>query len=372
MENIGKSSASPSQPQEQLVVGTKRQASNVSDDSQASLPNKKVAMSPTNTPRPTLDVHDETLTNDGDDESKPCKVLEPLNRDGKNLTEKKIRRLEKNRLSARNCRRKKKELEQHLLKEITTLEGENLKLRLQLKIGEEAEQLSLKEQERLTEELNALLKSGASDSDIRTNLEEFKTKFMDYGLDRRTAIDFHLRNVERLLMPTTITSVAMRALKGGNNNNGNPQKMKRPDAMNNTAEQNSVKGLNDISQKISVSSEQNQMQESTSEAVDNKKDESALEPKTLFKYLVQHLDVTKEQALELKDSRHVAKELDSALEKALSMLQELRHCLTQSVEVLETEFETVQSILSDRQTAKFLVWVANNSACLTVDLDRAE
>ena len=60
--------------------------------------------------------------------------LAPLNREGKNLSEKKIRRLEKNRLSARNCRRKKKEYTQNLQREMNILEGENLRLRLQLQV----------------------------------------------------------------------------------------------------------------------------------------------------------------------------------------------------------------------------------------------
>jgi hypothetical protein len=77
--------------------------------------------------------------------------LTPITRNGKNLTEKKIRRLEKNRLSARNCRRKKKEYTQNLQREIMMLEGENLRLRLQLQIGQEAEQSTIKEQEKVTE-----------------------------------------------------------------------------------------------------------------------------------------------------------------------------------------------------------------------------
>lgn len=77
--------------------------------------------------------------------------LTPINRNGKNLTEKKIRRLEKNRLSARNCRRKKKEYTLNLQREIMMLEGENLRLRLQLQIGQEAEQSAIKEQEKVTE-----------------------------------------------------------------------------------------------------------------------------------------------------------------------------------------------------------------------------
>lgn len=50
------------------------------------------------------------------------------------LSEKKLRRLEKNRLSARECRRRKREATENLEREINVLEGENLRLRLQLQV----------------------------------------------------------------------------------------------------------------------------------------------------------------------------------------------------------------------------------------------
>jgi hypothetical protein len=56
-------------------------------------------------------------------------------KDGKQLSEKKLRRLEKNRLSARECRRRKREATENLLHEINALEGENLRLRLQLRVS---------------------------------------------------------------------------------------------------------------------------------------------------------------------------------------------------------------------------------------------
>lgn len=54
--------------------------------------------------------------------------------DGKPLSEKKLRRLEKNRLSARECRRRKREATENLASQINMLEGENLRLRLQLQV----------------------------------------------------------------------------------------------------------------------------------------------------------------------------------------------------------------------------------------------
>ena len=75
------------------------------------------------------------------DPSKPQQpqqqVPQPLNRvgkDGEPLSEKKLRRLEKNRLSARECRRRKREATENMQQQIALLEGENLRLRLQLQV----------------------------------------------------------------------------------------------------------------------------------------------------------------------------------------------------------------------------------------------
>jgi hypothetical protein len=54
---------------------------------------------------------------------------------GEQLSEKKLRRLEKNRLSARECRRRKRDATEDMEREINVLEGENLRLRLQLQVS---------------------------------------------------------------------------------------------------------------------------------------------------------------------------------------------------------------------------------------------
>jgi len=246
-------------------------------------------------------------------------------KDGKQLSEKKLRRLEKNRLSARECRRRKREATEDMLRQINVLEGENLRLRLQLQIGEEAEESLKKEQEKVTDDIDTLLKSGASESEIFSTIEDFKEKFADYGRDRRSSIEFHLQNVERLLMPTQTTSVAMRALHGGT-----PL----------------VPAL--------VSPAQPKLDPTNPN----------LEPKALFRYLVNYLQVTPQQSSALKDSRSVAKELDASLDKSLQVLKELRKRLTQIGVDLESQFNEVRSILTPTQAAKFLVWVSNQPACM--------
>mmetsp|Transcript_11004 Transcript_11004/g.17021 ORF Transcript_11004/g.17021 Transcript_11004/m.17021 type:complete len:474 (-) Transcript_11004:50-1471(-) len=376
--------------------------------------------------------------------------LKTTNRDGEQLSEKKLRRLEKNRLSARECRRRKREATENLEREINVLEGENLRLRLQLQIGEEAEENMAQEQEKLTEEIDDLLKSGASETEIYATIEEFKEKFADYGRDRRSSMEFHLRNIERLLMPTTTTTVAMHALQGGdlmgveadaatmNVPTSNSQAKiapayfappigqvsgtataitpqttisAQPTALGQPAgsipcptntttlgapavasqpiQKNAPATLNDPSKVMqippqaavasvpgsaatpvqgqptspasiaSLPSAEPVMELPLSSDAPAKKS-----PKAMFELLVKHLGVTPEQGAALKDSRWVAQELDQILSQALDVLKQLRERLIQCSEDLDTEFSNVRSILTPTQAAKFLVWVANNGACM--------
>lgn len=317
-------------------------------------------------------------------------------KDGKMLSEKKLRRLEKNRLSARECRRRKREATENLERQINVLEGENLRLRLQLQIGKEAEDSRLREQDKLTKDIDDLLKSGASEADIYAQLEEFKEKHADYGKSRRSAIEFHLKNIERLLMPTQTTSLVLQAMQGGAAQTGPDTvanvetKVSRGITMESAAGTNKVGVAGTMSQlgsgaaqesggtsfPLSVSSSSSSSSStvnphtpgpiSRTASVDSNgsPNPNKMDPKALFQYLVNYLEVTPEQAAALKDSRYVAQELDGCLETALGVLGELRNRLAQTGDDLETEFDNVRSILTPTQAAKFLVWVANNSACM--------
>ena len=189
-------------------------------------------------------------------------------------------------------------------------------------------------------------------AEIYAALESFKEKYADYGRDRRSAIEFHLRNVERLLMPTQTTSIVMRAIQGGHSAESTAA----------TTEPSSETG---VASAVSPSSLTAGSEASADSMVTTtEQPDPNLEPKALFQYLVNYLEVTPQQAAALKDSRLVAQELDGCLEKALGVLEELRRRLAQTGEDLETEFNNVRSILTPTQAAKFLVWVANNNACM--------
>lgn len=252
-----------------------------------------------------------------------------VDKDGNELSEKKLRRLEKNRLSARECRRRKREATENIQHQINALEAENLQLRLQLQIGEEAESNLQKDQSKASQEIQSLLQSGASEADIFASIEEFKEKYADFGKSRRSSIEFHLDRIEKLLMPTQTTSFVMHTIQNGD----------------------AIAAAGDAA---------------TAEAAvsTNSTDTPSLDPKSLFHHLVQYLQVTPEQANRMKDSRKVAQEMDNCLEQALAVLAELRTRLAQTGEDLEHEFDQVRAILTPTQAAKFLVWVANNDACM--------
>jgi hypothetical protein len=369
-----------------------------------------------------------------------CNVKRPSEGDiehaaaGGGLSEKKLRRLEKNRLSARECRRRKREAAESLERQINILEGENLRLRLQLQIGEEAEDSVSREQSKLTAEIDELLKSGASEVEIYATLEEFKEKYADYGKSRRSAIEFHLRNLERLLMPTQVTSVVMTAMQGGEHSgtrtsvdfvdaNACTESLLdatpcHQDASSDIASVETITQADEVDLKpaalqpasmvthventngeafppvflpVSPSTTTSSEETATSflaGSISSTSGDSAsvnssrttgpslpwtsaqqqlpnLErPKSLFQYLVRYLEVTPQQAAALKDSRFVAQELDGCLDSALHVLQELRARLATTTDNLDSEFNHVRSILTPTQAAKFLVWVANNKACM--------
>jgi len=177
--------------------------------------------------------------------------------------EKKLRRLEKNRESARECRRRKKEHVVELQKQVALLEAENLKLKLQLKVGEESQAQERQEKGRITKKLDDMVrpafclniggkwvasqsvmsikalcelcrlpvgryslvtsiiwpgsiasfllsiaphfflslqqvKTGASESDIWQTIDMLKERYSDYGSDRRSAIEFHTNQLEKV------------------------------------------------------------------------------------------------------------------------------------------------------------------------------
>ncbi|KAI9907283.1 hypothetical protein PsorP6_004725 [Peronosclerospora sorghi] len=122
-------------------------------------------------------------------------------------------KLERNRESARECRRRKRE---HILgveERCRQLERENMELRGQLKAGKEAIRQEEKEKKRVCEELENMIKRGASEKELAEKIDNFKEQYSDYGYGRRSALNYHLHQIERLLLPTQVTKMCIWALR---------------------------------------------------------------------------------------------------------------------------------------------------------------
>lgn len=115
-------------------------------------------------PPGTLSVpHSKSLRHNDDDDQDSQQVKGNMHQHGQinslpQAFEKKLRRLEKNRESARECRRRKKEHVVELHKQVAHLEAENLKLKLQLKVGEESQAQERQEKARITKKLDEMVR----------------------------------------------------------------------------------------------------------------------------------------------------------------------------------------------------------------------
>ncbi|CAM9680040.1 unnamed protein product, partial [Hapterophycus canaliculatus] len=125
---------------------------------------------------------------------------------------KRLKRLEKNRESARECRRRKKENKERIEAHLASLEEENLNLRLQLKVGDEAEDAENCEILEIKKSLHDLVSRGVDEEQILRTMDLLTERFADYGSAHTSAADFHLAQLSRLLLPTLTTRVCMHAV----------------------------------------------------------------------------------------------------------------------------------------------------------------
>eukprot|EP00611_Tribonema_gayanum_P024189 TRINITY_DN5278_c0_g1_i2.p1 TRINITY_DN5278_c0_g1~~TRINITY_DN5278_c0_g1_i2.p1 ORF type:complete len:347 (+),score=138.58 TRINITY_DN5278_c0_g1_i2:385-1425(+) len=249
------------------------------------------------------------------------------------LSEKRLRRLEKNRMSARECRRRKKEHVQALQRQLAGLEADNLELRLKLKIGDEAREREDDEIAGLKQRLQEMVSKGAGEGDILAAMDVLKTKFADYGRDRTSAAIFHLDELQRLLMPTTTTRTCMHALLTKDDDRG----LFPPRLQQDPASSSALMGMGA---------------------------QTDLKQDTLWNTLVRVLQITPQQEELLASKVAIAQAMDEDLHNTLQLVAGLRSLLCTKNESLDDEMAQIQRILSPTQTAKFILWVSRNAACM--------
>ena len=125
-----------------------------------------------------------------------------------------LKRLEKNREIARNCRKRKREKMEALEEEVQKLQEWNRQLEAKLKQMPESD---TKEEVRKRElqDIAALVAndSSSSESDIRKKLHQYKEVYSDFGRDRKQAITFHLEQLKTLLLPNQVSKMTLWSLQ---------------------------------------------------------------------------------------------------------------------------------------------------------------
>ena len=243
-----------------------------------------------------------------------------------NDNEQKLRRLARNRDSARECRKRKKDKYEVLRKELVHLEAENLQLRMKLKIGPEFAAEELKEASQFLEHLDGLLTAGATDETIKNAIHEVQQRYADYGRDRRSAIDFHINSLRKCLQPTQTTRTVLWLMSCVNEFHN---------------------------------------------------EDGSLKPKQegivadLWYSLLNALQATGEQNLKLvttvgADSFNSQKVpiLEEVSKKPEQLIQRLESLIANKNDNLDTEMKKLQSLFSVRQIAKFMVWTQKNPVCM--------
>mmetsp|Transcript_11140 Transcript_11140/g.22615 ORF Transcript_11140/g.22615 Transcript_11140/m.22615 type:complete len:316 (+) Transcript_11140:81-1028(+) len=242
------------------------------------------------------------------------------------VLEKKRKRLERNRESARECRKRKKEKKTWLRQQLTLLEADNLQLRLKLQVGHDSTN-SEEKSNYISNKLATMMAEGASETDIQKAIAEYQERYSDYGRDRRSAIDFHVAQLRRCLQPTQTTRAILwlmsLARQFHEKTNGNVQ-FTEPNELFNL-------WLNLLSE-VKPTAAQRKLMVSYTTVSSNGTDPFA--------------------------------DINSVSQTCNGMLDRLVEIICNKNNSLDTEMSNIQSILSARQIAKFILWIDQNPACM--------
>lgn len=240
--------------------------------------------------------------------------------------EKKRKRLERNRESARECRKRKKEKKTSLRQQLAMLEADNLQLRLKLQVGHDTTNIEEKSKY-ISTRLEAMIKDGAGEVEIQKSIAEYQERYSDYGRDRRSAIDFHVAQLRRCLQPTQTTRAILWLMS--------------------LARQFTDSGSGDI---------------------------KYTNPNELFNLWLNLLQECKPTAYQKQlmisytnstvSGSDPFADINSVSQTCNGMLDRLVEIICNKNNSLDTEMNNIQTILSPRQIAKFILWIDQNPATM--------
>ena len=294
--------------------------------------------------------------------------------------QKRLRRLERNRDSARECRKRKKDKSELLRQELVQVEAENVQLRMKLKVGPEAAKAENDQVAQFTAQLDVMIHDGASEETIREFIYNYQERFSDYGRDRRSAIEFHLKSLKGCLQPTQTTRTILwlfSKVPEFLNPDGTPTTDKTGmvaelyysllHAINATPEQNKRMAQLSMSAEMikdrnstSISAPTHTSTTATNDDSDTKSGVSSDSNKTTGSGLGLGLG----SASTLPPVVTTFPELKSVATETSAVLNRIETLIADKNESLDSEMKKLQSVFNARQIAKFLLWIEKNPACM--------
>ena len=161
-------------------------------------------------------------------------------------------------------------------------------------------------------ELQMMVEGKKPEGQILAKIKEFGARHADYGTDRRSAVRWHLEQAERLLVPTQVTKMALWTVQ-------------QDDAFYEEREADS-----------------------------------------LSKIIFRELQLTDKQKNMIRSHRERIRELAAELRQLLQSVRSLREQVDAKNASLNDLMDEMQTILTPTQTARFVLWVSKNQACMAM------
>jgi len=215
-----------------------------------------------------------------------------------------------------------------LEEKMKAIEAENAELKTQLKIGREAIAREEIEKNKFVDKISNLLKANSSEAQIGELIQEFGDRYADYGKDRQAAVGYHLAQVERLLLPTQVTRMCLWSLQQPDSFYDDPEPLPAIDGQELPA-----------SSTVDIGG-------------------------SLWQLLSKELELSREQMSQIKGCRAKVRERGDEVKITVQMLNQLKKRVQNKNNNLDSEMAGIQGILTPKQSAKFILWVSNNPACI--------
>lgn len=226
--------------------------------------------------------------------------------DGPNQASKR-KKLQKNRDSAREIRKKQRVRAEELQDRVNELKAENEQLHAHLsKVQQRTLGLS-KQKEQMEAQIHSrVTQEDSSDEELFELIKKFTELYADYGKNRRAEVNFHLQQLEKLLLPTTTTKMCLWTLE----------------------QDHDFFDANDNS--------------------------------SLFSILSNELNISSDQIKRIQARKQRIRDLSSNLRESLSLLGEVKKLVESKQRNFDRKIGALQAILTPRQVGKFVTWVTRN------------